>query len=147
MRIDIVRINLRSYTHENRFKDEIWGLGYNNLPDELWRKFNDVRPPGQHDRPSLVHWEYGKDDDVDDNGNKVKGYWTADDMVKLTTEFMHLFDFLYGEDACGTRHEMLLNMDWSSNHSAKPKNACVISNFNVHWGGKEDQPLVLVRVC
>ena len=85
---------------------------------------------------------------MDEDGNKVKGYWTSADMVKLCGEFADLFEFLYGENACGVKHEMLLNMDyWSSNHSAKPKNACVISNFNVHWGGKEDQPLVLVCQC
>ena len=129
----------------NRFKDEIMGLGYNNLPEELWEKFKRARPAGYlHERPSLVHWEYGKEDEVDDEGNKVKGYWTALDMVKLCDEFADLFDFLYGEDACGTKHQMVLNMDWSGNHSAKPADACVVANFNVHWGGREGKPLVKV---
>ena len=59
---------------------------------------------------------------------------------------MELFDFLYDFDACGVRHETLLNMDWSLNHSVTPANDCVLSNFNVHWGGREDKPLVLVRL-
>ena len=59
----------------DRFKDEIFGLGYNHLPKELWDKFNRVRQQGKHDRPALVHWEYGKEDDVDEDGNKVKGYF------------------------------------------------------------------------
>ena len=59
------------------FKDEIFGLGYNLMPDALWEEFTRVRPPGQHPRPSLVHWEYGKEDDVDDDGNKIKGHPNA----------------------------------------------------------------------
>ena len=123
------------------------GCGYNHMPDELWTKFQQTRPAGyQHEKPSLVHWEYGKEDDVDADGNKVKGYWTASDMVKLCGEFADLFDFLYGEDACGIKHTMVLNMDWSGNHSAKPDDACVIGNFNVHWGGREGKPLVKVWI-
>ena len=67
-----------------RFKDEVMGLGYNCMPPVLWDKFQRQRPAGyQHEKPSLVHWEYGKEDDLDEQGNKVKGYWTAEDMVKL----------------------------------------------------------------
>ena len=122
------------------------GLGYNHLPESLWSLFQQQRPDGyQHERPALVHWEYGKEDEVDDQGNKVKGYWTAQDMVRLCGEFADLFEFLYGEDACGVRHQMLLNMDWSSNHSAKPEDACVVSNFNVNWGGREGKPIP--KVC
>ena len=121
------------------------GVGYNNMPEELWDLFQQHRPAGyQHEKPALVHWEYGKEDQLDDDGNKVKGYWCADDMVHLCHEFADLFDFLYGRDACGTRHTMLLNMDWSGNHSAKPADACVVTNFNVHWGGRVDKPLVKV---
>ena len=86
------------------------GLGYNNVPEELWKLFQEKRADGyQHEHPSLVHWEYGKEDDVDKDGYKVKGYWTASDMVKLCGEFADLFEFLYGEEACGTTHTMLLN--------------------------------------
>ena len=118
------------------------GLGYNLMPESLWTKFQQYRKPEyKHERPALVHWEYGKEDEVDEKGNKQKGYWTALDMLDLCTEFTDLFDFLYGEDGCGVKHEMLLNMDWSSNHSAKPEDACVVSNFNVHWGGREGKPI------
>ena len=121
------------------------GLGYNRMSEELWTKFQAERPAGyQHERPALVHWEYGKEDDVDEQGNKVKDYWTANDMVKLYNEFADLFKFLYGHEACGVEHTMVLNMDWSGNHSAKPADACVLSNFNVHWGGREGKPLVKV---
>ena len=122
------------------------GLGYNNLPEKLWEKFQECRPAGfLHKKPALVHWEYGKEDEVDEDGNKVKGYWTSADMVKLCGEFADLFEFLYSEQACGIKHTMLMNMDWSGNHSAKPENACVVGNFNVHWGGREGKPLVKVR--
>ena len=78
------------------------GLAYNLIPDSLWTKFQQHRKPGyQHERPSLVYWEYGKEDEVDENGNKLKGYWTAMDMVYLCGEFTDLFEFLYGEDGCG----------------------------------------------
>ena len=118
------------------------GLGYNLMPESMWTKFQQYLKSGyKHERPALVHWEYGKEDEVDENDNKQKGYWTAVDMVDLCSEFTDLFDFLYGEEACGVQHEMLLNMDWSSNHSAKPEDACVVSNFNVHWGGREGKPI------
>ena len=124
------------------------GLGYNNLPETIWELFQSQRAAGyQHERPSLVHWEYGKEDEVDEFGNKVKGYWCASDMIILCEEFADLFEFLYGERGCGVSHTMLLNMDWSGNHSAKPADACVLGNFNVHWGGRVDKPHVKVRVC
>ena len=110
------------------FKDEVFGLGYNTLPEEIWTAFQEDRPrrkiattsEGKTEmqchflRPSLVHWEYGKEDETDEDGNKLKGYWTAEDNLILQEEFMDLFDFLYGEEGCGTSHGMLENMDWSS---------------------------------
>ena len=83
---------------------------------------------------------------MDEFGNKLKGYWCVSDMVTLCEEFTDLFEFLYGERGCGVCHTMLLNMDWSRNHSAKPADACVLDNFNVHWRGRVDKPHVKIRV-
>ena len=55
----------------------------------------------------FVEWEYGQSGE--DNG---MGYRTSENMNELVGEFIEMFEFLY------PGHVLLLNIDWSSNHSA-----------------------------
>jgi hypothetical protein len=63
---------------------------YNLLTDDDWYAFNTYRAekglPMTYPKPSLHMHVYGKNDE---------GYWTGAHMVALTTEFLHLFEWLY----------------------------------------------------
>lgn len=55
---------------------------------------------------------------------------TALHMIELTREFIIFFEWLY------PGHQLLLNVDWSSNHNAIAKDALTPSNLLVGWGDK-----------
>lgn len=54
--------------------------------------------------------------------------------MELTREFIILFEWLY------PGHQLLLNVDWSSNHDAIAADVLTLSNLLVRWdGGKKTQ--------
>jgi hypothetical protein len=120
------------------FKDEVCGFAYNQLSQQQWDKFkahratmNDELGQTLYPQPGMHLHVYGANDE---------GYWTADHMVALTKEFMILFEWLYPD------HQLLLNVDWSSNHNAIAPDALTLSNLNVGWGGKNARELLPKRI-
>ena len=112
-------------------QDEATGQVGNLIPEELMAQFQASRREGfKHENPCLVKWEYGKHGD---------GYWTAEHMNELMPEHMDLMDFLF------PGHQILYNIDWSSNHSAMASDACTLSNMRVLWGG--ERKVSYFRVC
>ena len=118
------------------FVDEATGLGGNNIPAEMMKKFNSIRKnkDGPFPNPLLVHWEYGK------YGEKLgMGYWTHKEMNALVPEVIELFEFLWcglnSEQSAHPNHQMLMNIDWSGNHAAMAADAMCINNMRVGYGG------------
>ena len=107
------------------FVDEVMGVRGNAIPLDVWASFQEQRKkPFEFDNPAFVEWEYGKSGDA-----KGQGYWTAEHMNMLMPEFIELFNHCY------PGHQMLLNIDWSSNHSAMAPNARTLGNMRVLSGG------------
>ena len=108
------------------FQDEVSGQAYNNVSQEVRAAFQEQREAGWlFEWPPFVEWEYGKLGEAKD-----MGYWNSDNMNDLIKEFIDLFEFLYPD------HQMLLNMDWSSNHAAMAPDARTVGNMRVLWGGE-----------
>ena len=108
------------------FMDEATGSGGNNIPAEKMAAFQEARKPGfRFENPALVHWEYGK------AGAAIgQGYWTNEDMVALVPEWIEMMEFML------PGHQFLINVDYSSNHSAFAPNARTLSNMRVTMGGE-----------
>ena len=88
------------------FVDEIVGVAGNCSPPQMMERFQSMRKRGYvFKNPMFMEWEYGKSEE--DQG---MGYWTSQNMKKLVTEYIELFNFLHPD------HTMLLNIDWSANH-------------------------------
>ena len=74
--------------------------------------------------PSLYLFEFGKNRD---------GYWTGDDMLKHTAEFIDFLEFKL------PAYQFVFIFDWSSGHAKYPENAPNVKTMNSTFGGK--QPL------
>lgn len=72
--------------------------------------------------PSIHLFEYGKD---------REGYWTGDDMVLHTDEFLDALEFKY------PGYQFVLIFDWSSGHAKYPAGAPNVTDMNVNFGGKQ----------
>ena len=106
------------------FVDKAMGEAGNAIPADVWERFMATRPTDKFDSPDFVNWEYGKGSE-----EKGMGYWTADYMNRLVPEYIVLFE------TCYPGHEMVLNIDWSSNHSAMSPDARTLGNMRVLPGG------------
>ena len=109
------------------FIDEIVGLAGNGIIDKTMKDFQRKRKLGYtFENPMFVEWEYGKSGD-----EEGMGYWTSEHMNKFIPEYIEIFEFLYPD------HVLLLNIDWSSNHSAMVPDARTLANMRLHAGGEQ----------
>ena len=108
------------------FMDEMTGAGCNQVSEEKWAAFQAARKQGfTHENPALVHWEYGK------AGAAIgQGYWTNDDMAALVPEWIEMMEYFF------PNHQLLINVDYSSNHSAFASDARTLTNMRVFGGGE-----------
>ena len=118
------------------FKDELRGFGHPLTPAEL-AIVNAYRAehgkPKLDGSPAVRFLTYGKSKD---------GYWTFEHFEKQTSDILDMYEALY------PGAQILVEVDWSSGHSAHRKDALNVNAMAVNYGnGSIPHPSKMVDGC
>ena len=85
-------------------------------------------------------FEYGKKAE----GDARPDYWACDQVVEMYEQVLDLHEYLQEMEHNGNPSQydaLLVNLDHSQTHNAYAKDAVVMSNFNINWGGREGKEI------